>query len=390
MIQRVFGRLLGIGGRSQAAHAEARRDAMGLPQEDPGTERVLPAVMQWLCRAQDYSTSHDGGVARDYSLIDGWSTSYPETTGYIIPTFLEYARLTGDTEYRERALHMADWLVGIQLPSGAFQGGKVDMKPVVPVTFNTGQILLGLAAAQAQTTRYLEPLRRAADWLVATQDRDGAWRRHESPFAAPGEKQYETHVAWGLFEAERVDPHRGYVGAGLRNVDWALEGTPANGWFDRCRLGPRGNPITHTLGYALRGVIEAYRISNRPELLVAAMRTADGLRGALRDDGFLPGALDANWKGTTPWACLTGTAQVALCWLLLSTLTGRSEYLDAAARANRYLRRTVRLRGQPDVIGAVRGSFPIDGAYGKFSYLNWAAKFTADALMCEQRIRARS
>ena len=52
------------------------------------------AAVQWLCRAQD--VSGDGGVARSYSLVynpffkrRGWTPSYPETTGYIIPTFFE-------------------------------------------------------------------------------------------------------------------------------------------------------------------------------------------------------------------------------------------------------------------------------------------------------------
>jgi hypothetical protein len=387
MIKQVIRQALGLSSLPEAARAQARRDAAGLPAADPGTERVLPAVMQWLCRAQDCSASRDGGVARDFSLIRGWSTSYPETTGYIIPTFFEYARFSGKAEYRERALRMVDWLVDIQLPCGGFQGGKIDSEPVVPVTFNTGQIVLGLAAAQAQTGRYLEPMRRAADWLVTTQDADGAWRSHESPFAARGDKQYETHVAWGLFEAERVDPGRGYGAAGIRNVDWALERVPPNGWFDRCRLRAHGDPITHTLGYALRGVIEGGRISQRPDLFDAAVRTASGLRGAMSDDGFLPGALDAQWNGTASWACLTGTAQVALCWLLLAQLTGRTEYVDAAARANSYLRRTVLLSEPPEVQGAIRGSFPIDGNYGKFEYLSWAAKFTADSLMLEEHLR---
>ncbi|MFA6262632.1 MAG: hypothetical protein WC760_14300, partial [Bacteroidia bacterium] len=127
-----------------AAKRERRRDAAGLPAVDPGSARVLPAVLRWLALAQDRSASHDGGVARDFSLRHGWATSYPETTGYIIPTLLAYARRSGQSEFRDRALRMADWLVGIQLPGGGFQGGKIDSVPVVPVTFNTGQILIGL------------------------------------------------------------------------------------------------------------------------------------------------------------------------------------------------------------------------------------------------------
>jgi Prenyltransferase and squalene oxidase repeat len=388
-MKRIVKRVLGLDRLPRPAVDAVRRDAAGLPAADPGTDKVLPAIVQWLCRAQDMSASRDGGVARDFSLLKGWATSYPETTGYIIPTLFDYARRTGQAEYRERALRMTDWLVGIQLPDGGFQGGKIDSTPVVPVTFNTGQILLGLAAAQAETGHYLEPMRCAADWLVQTQDPDGAWRKHESPFAAKGDKQYETHVAWGLFEAERADPGRGYLEAGRRNVLWALQGLPANGWFQRCGLSDSPHPITHTLGYALRGVIEAHRLSPDPVLLDAAQRTADGLRSAMNDDGFLPGMLDDQWRGVVAWSCLTGTAQVALCWMLLSGLTGRGDFIDAARRANRYLRRTVALDGPADQRGAIRGSFPVDGAYGRFEYLNWAAKFAADALMMESDLPAR-
>jgi hypothetical protein len=368
----------------RAAVNESRRDARGLPADDPGSERVLPAVMAWLCRAQDRSMSADGGVARDFSLLSGWASSYPETTGYVVPTFLEYARRTGDNAIRERALRMADWLVGIQLESGAFQGGKIDSKPVVPVTFNTGQILLGLAAAQTETGRYLDTMRRAADWLVSTQDADGCWRQHQSPFAAYGDKEYETHVAWGLFEASRIEPRRGYGEAGLANIRWALSSLASNGWYARCCLDDPAHPLTHTLGYALRGVLEAHRFHKDPAFLEAAKRTASGLMGAMHDNGFLPGRLGADWSAAADWACLTGTAQVAHCWLLLFQTTGQDDYLNAASTACSFLRRTVRLDGPLDTRGGVKGSFPVGGSYGRFEYLDWAAKFLVDALMLEQ------
>ena len=366
-----------------AAREEMRRDAAGLPGSDPGTERVLPALLAWLSRAQDLSASADGGVARDFSLLHGWSSSYPETTGYIAPTLFEYARRTGDAALRERALRMTDWLVSIQLASGAFQGGKIDSTPVVPVTFNTGQILLGLAAAEVETGRYREPMRRAADWLVQTQDSDGCWRKHQSPFAAHGDKEYETHVAWALFEAARIDPDRGYGEAGLSNVRWALGSLASNGWFARCCLDDPERPLTHTIGYALRGVLEAHRFKPNPELLAAAQRTADGLLAAMRDDGYLPGRLAADWSAAADWACLTGTAQIAHCWLMLFKLTGRQEYRQAAGLACRFLRRTVHLDGPLDQRGGVKGSFPVNGAYGRFQYLSWGAKFLADVLMLE-------
>ena len=109
---------------------------------------------------------------------------------------------------------MADWLVSIQLPEGAFQGGRIDSRPVVPVTFNTGQVLLGLAAAHGHFGGYAEPLQRAADWLVRTQDSDGCWRLFPSPFALSGEKVYETHVAWALLEADKARRRSRLCGGG--------------------------------------------------------------------------------------------------------------------------------------------------------------------------------
>lgn len=75
-----------------ASKSHVKLDRLGLPTVDPGPETVIEEGIAWLCRAQDNSASRDGGVARDYSLEHGWATSYPETTAYIVPTMLEYAR----------------------------------------------------------------------------------------------------------------------------------------------------------------------------------------------------------------------------------------------------------------------------------------------------------
>lgn len=372
------------------ARAESRRDREGLPTHDPGTAAVLPALFDWMSRAQDCSPSADGGVARSYDLLRGWETSYPETTGYIVPTFIAGAAWLGRDELRERARRMTDWLVSIQLPDGGFQGGRIDSKPVVPVTFNTGQILLGLVAAETSFGGYGAPMRKAADWLVESQDADGCWRRHPTPFAAAGEKEYETHVAWGLFEAARVEPARGYGEAGLRNVYWALSSQAKDGWLPKCCLDDPSRPLTHTIGYALRGVLEAHRYRPEDRLLDAARRIAEGLLRSVTPDGALPGRLLPGWKAAVPWVCLTGVAQVAICWMLLFELLGDRRYFDAAQRANAYLRRTVHLDGAADLRGGVKGSFPIDGDYGRYQLLNWAPKFLADSLMLEHDLRRQA
>jgi hypothetical protein len=43
--------------------------------------------------------------------------------------------------------------------------------------------------------------------------------------------------------------------------------------------------------------------------------------------------------------------------------------------------------GPPEKRGGIKGSFPVDGSYGKFQYLNWACKFFIDSHLLEQDVR---
>jgi hypothetical protein len=76
----------------------------------------------WLVRAQD--AGEDRGVAYGAGPGGGFLPSYPETTGYIIPTFLQLARHYRDPEYERRALEMGGWEISVQMPSAAVMAGK--------------------------------------------------------------------------------------------------------------------------------------------------------------------------------------------------------------------------------------------------------------------------
>ncbi len=53
-------------------------------------EPRLQAALDWIGRAQN--ASGDGGISKGYHVIRRrWSPSYPETTGYTIPTLLNAA-----------------------------------------------------------------------------------------------------------------------------------------------------------------------------------------------------------------------------------------------------------------------------------------------------------
>lgn len=372
-----------------AAKAERTRDALGLPEHDPGLDAIEEATLAWLGAAQDFSASHDGGAARNYSLVSGWNTSYPETSGYIVPSLIDGGVRRNDPALLDRARRMLDWLVEIQFPEGGFQGGVIGATPRVPVTFNTGQILMGLAAgARHFGAPYEEPMHRAARWLVDTLDADGCWRRFPTPFAEPGEKVYETHVSWGLIEAARTSGEAAYAEAAARNVRWALTHQRDDGWFDSCCLSRPDAPLTHTIGYVLRGIVEVWLHTREPAFLEASRRTADAIARVTRDDGYLAGRLDAQWRPAVASVCLTGSAQIAHALLLLFRETGEAAYRDAAFRLLAYVRRSVHVDGPPEVRGGVKGSFPVDGDYQPYEYLNWACKFLLDATVLEREIRS--
>ena len=133
-------------------------DALGRRRQPADPEAHLLAAETWLCRAQD--VSGNGGVSYGYSLRGGWRPSYPETSGYIATTFLRLAKHR-HTAYRQRALHILDWLMGIQNADGSFANPRYGTDGIV---FDTGQVLFGLVRGYEATSdrRLLDAARRAA------------------------------------------------------------------------------------------------------------------------------------------------------------------------------------------------------------------------------------
>src|SRR5262249_1348848 len=98
-------------------------------------ELHLREAAAWLIRAQEAGT--DRGVAYGADFGQGFLPSYPETTGYIICTFLDLANHYGESDYRRRAVEMGEWESAIQMGSGAVMGGMCNPNPTASV-FNTG------------------------------------------------------------------------------------------------------------------------------------------------------------------------------------------------------------------------------------------------------------
>jgi hypothetical protein len=352
------------------------------------TREHLDVTMDWLCAAQD--AVEGGGVSAFYDVRAGtWCPPYPETTGYIIPTFHDVARLTGNEAYRARADRMAEWLLGLQLPSGAFPIGPLwPAWAREPIVFDTGQIIHGLVRAfeERHDARFLDAASRAGDWLAAIQEPDGAWRRFESD---EKEKTYNVRTAWALLRlhgASHVDRHRE---AALRSLDRALSQQEPNGWYASMEFKAGQDPLTHTIAYTIEGVLESGILLDDARLIDSARKAADAMVEAQREAGFLRGRYGRGWRSTLTWTCLTGTAQMAMVWLTLHRVTGDARYVEAAREANLYVKqRQVRSSRLPGVRGGIAGSSPLYGEYEPYRHLNWAAKFFVDSLVLEYQLEA--
>lgn len=339
-------------------------------------------------RAQDAGT--DRGVAYGVRFGGDFDRSYPETTGYIIPTFLRLGKRF-DGGYISRAVEMGDWEIAVQMGCGSVMAGKYNSNPT-PAVFNTGQVLLGWAALYQATgqQRFRDAARHAVDWLLSQQETDGNWIRGNSQDAANTSTVYNVKAAWGMCEMGAVCQWEDAIEAAIRNAQYALSRQRANGWFSDCCLSDPRHPLLHTIAYTMQGLLGIGGLVGRSDFVEAAALTADALIRLMDTDGFIPGRIDSDFRGAASWSCLTGTAQTSIVWAHLHGVTGQEKYREALRRANQYLMaRHDIANNDPRIRGGVPGSWPVWGGYGRFQILNWATNFLAGALMLELELDSR-
>lgn len=341
---------------------------------------TLELLVRWILEAQ----RTNGGIPAYYSLLTGYSESYPEVTGYIVPTLYDFARATGDGRAAAAAERATQWLLALQMPTGAFPGGLHGAESSASV-FNAGQILQGLVRADIETNR--SEVRRAAiaagDWLIDSQQPDGSW-------SGPGAYQAASHtyysmVAWSLAELSRRAGESRYGVAADKNLDWVLSHFRPSGWVAGINL--RGHPnYLHFIAYVLQGVLECAILRRRNDAIETIAKSAWVLLRKFETNKSLAGAYEADFKRGQQFTCLTGNAQMSCVWLRLFEVTGDLRYLNAALKMNEMLKQLIPARGRRGIAGGVSGSSPVWGRYQPFRYISWGCKFFADALLLEQRL----
>jgi len=349
-----------------------------------GTEReslkTLDSLIHWVADAQ----RPDGGIAAYYSLLSGYSASYPEVTGYLIPTLHDFAAATGSHSAAAMAARATRWLLALQMPAGAFPSG-LQGSELRPSVFNTGQILQGLIRAHIETRRseILSSAVSAGDWLLDVQQPDGSWSGAATYQNQP--HSYYSMVAWSLAQLSEHTRSTQYGLAAEKNLDFVLAGIRPSGWVDGINL--RGHPTyLHFIAYALQGALECAILRQRPDAIDRVAHSAWILLRKFETQKFLFGSYQKDFKPGSRSACLTGNAQMSCVWLRLFEITGDLRYLNAALKMNELLKQLVPLRGRSGIRGGVSGSYPIWGRYQPLRYISWGCKFLADSLLLEGRL----
>ncbi len=352
----------------------------------------LLAAADWLKRAQD--ATNDGGFVGRYNLRTGWSSSYPETTGYIIPTLLRLADTLGDDDYFKRAERAVEFLLSVQLPNGAFPGAEIAENRTNPSPFNTGQIMHGLQAWTKRTgdERCRTALFRAGRWLCEIQDPSGAWLKF---FYQELATDYSAHLTCWLAEAGEFLGDESMLQASSKHLAWVLQHYDAErAWFNLCGFSAEDHAahrsVTHTIAYTIWGVMRTAEVVKSAEGKAAAESAAYAALRRLELSKRLPGILDHRWKPVATFTCLTGNAQMALIWLHMYAEHGDPRLLNAALKSIDIVKAAQAMdAADPGVRGGIAGSQPVWGEYISHAFPNWAAKYFVDALLAKDSALAK-
>ena len=192
--------------------------------------------------------------------IEAWNgagVAYPEVTGYLIPTLLDYGE-------RKLAYRLADWLVSIQHTSGAWQG-----MDNVCHTFDTSAIVEGLEAAyNAQPkshTGWIMAATMGRRWLGKQKRTDGSLRRNPEH---DDTRVYTMRAGWIMADAAQADYWR-----------------PECAWSEKWNNPER----PHYIAYALEGLYHMGQYASVRLVL-------EGARAAIGDNGLMPMWAGKGWK----------------------------------------------------------------------------------------------
>ncbi len=271
--------------------------------------------------------------------------SYPEVTGYFIPTLLNWG-------YREEAISYAKWLCKIQKGNGSW----FDTDNESAYVFDSAQILKGLIAVRdiyPELDIIDEVIVKGCDWIVSCMTPEGQLKTpNESAWGNIATELIHTYCLSPLKEAGRIYSKTQYEEAANKILDYYIKNN-YNEITNFCML-------SHFYAY----VIEAMLDMGEEKIAKKAMCNVEKYQ---KESGAVPAYSDVNW------VCSTGLFQLALIWFRIGDWN----------RGNKAFEYACKLQNSS---GGWFGSYISEennneiNTYFPNSEISWAVKYFLDAL----------
>ncbi len=291
------------------------------------------------------------GWIKKYSLERGGiflssatNLSYPEVSGYFIPTLLKWG-------YRELALSYAKWLCTIQKDDGSWY----DTEDSAPYVFDSAQILKGLLAIRELLPEVDEHIRRGCDWILSNMESDGRLTTPtEAAWGDSGACSELVHIYClsSLRDAGKILGVERYEKAAQKILNYYLQHHKEQ--IEKFSL------LSHFYAYVMEGLLDM----GREDITRLAMEKIAAIQ---KEDGSVPGYHNVNW------VCSTGLFQLALVWFRLGDIE----------RGNRAFSYACKLQnGSGGWYGSyLHPDYPQEeNDYFPTSEISWAVKYFLDAL----------
>jgi len=331
--------------------------------------------------------------SRFFFPLNGWSKPYPETTGYIIKTFDDLIYENNYFHLEDFSKNMADWILSIQNNDGSFPGGLYDEnEPSDKSIFNTAQILIGLHSRYKRTNdkKYLNSATKGANWIAECIDEFGNISKYnyENNFMP----SYYSRVCWPILLVCNEESQENKI---LIEKTHSVMNNIADRQLSNLFISDSGfkkgsYAFLHTIAYTIRGFLECSNFVKGDKFFNIAYELSEKFMKKFEIKKVLAGAYYEDFSGVNNYRCLTGEAQMAIIWLMISDLTGDLRFLNTASKLLDKLELEVKSRNTIFFKkGGLQGSKPFYGRYISFRQPNWASKFYIDAVILEDKIKIK-
>lgn len=346
--------------------------------------------LNWIKKS--FLSTPDHGISRGFSLHNknyiksnqfGWQPSYPEVTGYLIPSLIESNEILKDQEIENIINQTSFWVLQISNNPEMCGGNIIETK--TSSVFDIGQILKGLLAYydSFKNEKFLKQSIKLGDYLLSIEkNNSGSWDSKYIPKSVENKSNdaHHIYITQGLYQLTEITRDKRYYDLAERVVKYTLKYQNNLGQFTNSDFVSSKESLTHNLGYVIEGLIDSYYFHNAEFKLKALEFFCSNLTKLVSDDGFIPGKISYDWKSTKKYSCLTGSAQIAISFIKLYKLNKNPDLLKKALKIFVYLKEKQNNYDENfgGGIGAIWGSWPIDGGYQKNQSISWSLKYFID------------